>query len=112
MFEKRSNDRSPIELAASYGIGEDPRPEREAKINNISSGGLCLTSNSKMGVGEGVELVIELDSKTDITVYADVVWVKKIENKEKYTVGVQIIEKEGTDYERFLEMYNQQFKWI
>ena len=52
MFEKRIHERSPIELAASYGIGEDPRPEREAKINNISSGGFCFTSDKKIGIGE------------------------------------------------------------
>jgi len=108
MFEKRTNDRSPIELAASYGIGEDPRPEREAKVNNISSGGLCLTSDHKMGMGEGIELVVEIDSRTDITVFAEVVWIKKEEGKEKYTVGVQILEKEGEHYERFLDFYNQQ----
>jgi len=108
MFEKRANERSPIELAASYGIGEDPRPEREAKINNISSGGFCLTSNNKMSMGEDIELVIEIDSKNDITVFVKVVWINKNEQNQKYAVGVQIVEKEGPDYERFLEFYNEQ----
>jgi len=108
MFEKRTNERSPIELAASYGIGEDPRPEREVKINNISSGGLCLTLNNKMGIGEKIELVIELDTKDDIFVYAKVAWINKDERTQKYKLGVQILEKEGPDYDRFLEFYNQQ----
>jgi len=108
MFAKRSNDRSPIELAASYGIGEDPRPEREAKINNISSGGFCLTLNNKMAIGENIELAVDLDTKEDIVVYAKVVWVNKNERDQKYTVGVQIIEKKRPDYERFLDFYNQQ----
>jgi len=108
MFEKRVNDRSPIELAASYGIGEDPRPDREVKINNISSGGLCLTLNNKMGIGEKIELAIELDTKDDIVVYAKVVWINQDEKSQKYKIGVQIIEKEGRDYDRFLEFYNQQ----
>jgi hypothetical protein len=108
MFEKRVNGRSPIELAASYGIGEDPRPDREAKINNISSGGFCLTLSNKMAIGEKIELAIDLDTKDDVIVYAKVVWVKKNERDQKYTIGVQIIEKEGSDYERFLEFYNQQ----
>jgi len=105
MFEKRTNERSPIELAASYGIGEDPRPDREAKINNISSGGLCLTLNNTMGIGENIELVIELDTKDHIVVYAKVAWVNKVEQSQKYRVGVQIVEKEGPDYERFFEFY-------
>jgi len=108
MFEKRTNERSPIELAASYGIGEDPRPEREAKINNISSGGLCLTLNNKMGIGEKIELAIELDPKDDIVVYAKVAWINKNEHTQKYTIGVQILEKVGPDYDRFLDFYNQQ----
>ena len=108
MFEKRTNERSPIELAASYGIGEDPRPDREAKINNISLGGLCLTLNNKMAIGEKIELAIELDEKNDISVYTKVAWVKRDDKTQKYTIGVQVIEKEGPDYERFLEFYNQQ----
>ena len=108
MFEKRVNKRSPIELAASYGIGEDPRPAREAKINNISSGGFCLTLNNDMKIGDGIELAIDLDTKDDIIVYATVVWVKQDEGSRKYKIGVQIIEKEGPDYERFLEFYNKQ----
>ena len=105
MFEKRTTGRSPIELAASYGIGEDPRPEREAKINNISSGGLCLTLAKSMAIGEQIELEIELDSRNDVVVYAKVAWVRKNEKDEKYTIGVQLIETEGKDYDRFLEFY-------
>ena len=108
MVEKRLNQRSPIELAASYGIGEDPRPEREAKIYNVSSGGFCLTSDHKMGIGDGIELVIELDTMNDVMIYVKVVWVKKIENRKQYTIGVQIIEKEGPDYDQFMEFYNSQ----
>ena len=108
MFEKRSKARSPIELAASYGIGDDPSIQREAKINNISSGGFCLTLNKNMGIGEDIALAIDLDTKDDVVVYAKVVWVNKNERDQKYTIGVQIIEKEGPDYERFIEFYKKQ----
>lgn len=108
MFEKRLKERSSIELAASYGAGEDSRLEREAKINNISSGGFCLTLNNKMGIGEDIALSVDLDTKNDVVVYAKVVWVNKNERNQKYTIGVQIVEKEGSDYERFIEFYNQQ----
>lgn len=108
MFEKRLKERSPIELAASYGIGEDPSLQRKAKVNNISSGGFCLTLNNKMGIGEDIALSIDLDTKEDVVVYAKVVWANKNERDQKYTIGVQIIEKEGPDYKRFIEFYNQQ----
>jgi len=108
MFEKRMNKRSPIELAASYGIGEDPRPEREAKIHNISSGGFCLASDHKIRIGDEIELVIDLDTSSDVIIFVKVVWVKKIENNKQYTIGVQIIEKEGPDYDQFIEFYKKQ----
>lgn len=103
MFDKRQSERSAIEMAASYGISEDPRPQREAKIKNISLGGLCLTLDKQVAVGENIQLAIELDSKNDATVYARVVWVKKDEETQKYTIGVQFVEKEGSDYEQFME---------
>ena len=108
MFEKRADKRSPIELAASYGIGEDPRPEREAKISNISSGGFCFVSDNKLKEGEEIQLAIDLDTIEEVIVTVKIVWVKKIESEGKYTVGVQIIEKEGPDFDRFVEFYNKQ----
>lgn len=108
MFEKRINKRSPIELAASYGIGEDPRPEREAKIQNISSGGFCLTSDYKIGTGDEIELVIDLDTSSDVIIFVKAVWVRKTENGKQYTIGVQIVEKEGPDYDQFIEYYKKQ----
>ncbi len=106
MAEKRQDKRSPIELAASYGVGEDPRPEREAKINNMSSGGFCFTSDSKLKVGERIQLAVDLDTTEDIIVMVKVVWVNKSEQNGKYTIGVQIEEKEGPGFDRFIEFYN------
>lgn len=106
MAEKRQDRRSPIELAASYGIGEDPRPEREAKINNMSSGGFCFTSDSKLKVGERIQLAVDLDTKEDIIVMVKVVWVNKSDQNGKYIIGVQIEEKEGPGFDRFIEFYN------
>jgi len=108
MIEKRTNKRSAIELAASYGIGEDPRPEREAKIHNISSGGFCLNSDYKMAIGDEIELVIDLDMTNDVIIFVKVVWVQRIENSKQYTIGVQIIEKESLGYDQFIEYYKKQ----
>ncbi len=106
MAEKRQTKRSPIELAASYGIGEDPRPEREAKINNMSSGGFCFTSDSKLKVGERIQLAVDLDTIEDIIVMVKVVWVNISDQNGKYIIGVQIEEKEGPGFDRFIEFYN------
>ena len=106
MVEKRTEKRSPIELAASYGIGEDSRPEREAKIYNMSSGGFCFTSDSKLRVGEEIQLAVALDTTDEVIITVKVVWVKKNDNNKKYTIGVQIIEKEGPGFDRFMAFYN------
>ena len=108
MTEKRVYIRSPIELAASFGIGDDPRPGRGAKISNISSGGFCFTSEIQLKVGQVVDLAVELDAAEDVIISVKVVWVKKTETKKKLTIGVQIIEKEGPGFERFIEFYQKQ----
>ena len=106
MSEKRIEKRSPIELAASYGIGDDPRPQREAKIYNMSSGGFCFTSDSKLRVGEEIQLAVDLDTVDEIIVTVKVVWAVKNDDDKKYTIGVQISEKEGPGFDRFMEFYN------
>ena len=106
MVDKRIEKRPPIELAASYGIGDDPRPEREAKISNVSSRGFCLASDSKLRVGQEIQLVVALDTKDEVIITVKVVWVKKNDNNKKYMIGVQIIEKEGPGFDRFMEFYN------
>ena len=106
MAEKRIEKRSPIELAASYGIGDDPRPEREAKIYNMSSGGFCFISDSKLKIGQEIQLAVDLDTKDEIIVTVKAVWVKENDDSKKYTIGVQIIEKEGPGFDRFMEFYN------
>ena len=106
MAEKRIEKRSPIELAASYGIEDDPRPEREAKINNMSSGGFCFASDNKLKVGERIQLAVDLDTVEEVVVNVKVVWVNKDQSGDKYIVGVQIEEKEGPGFERFIEFYN------
>lgn len=108
MVDKRAHKRSVIELAASYGIGEDPRPEREAKINNVSSGGFCFVSDLKLREGQEIEVAIDLDTIREIMIMVRIVWIKRIDKTKKFTVGVQIVEKEGPDYEQFLDFYNKQ----
>lgn len=107
MVEKRAYKRSPIELAASYGIGEDSRPERRAKIRNMSCDGFCFTSHNRLRVGEEIQVAIDLDTVEEVIVAVKVVWIEKIENSGRHTVGVQVIEKEGPDFERFAEFYRQ-----
>ena len=108
MIEKRIEKRSPIQLAASFGIEEDPRPEREVKIKNVSSGGFCFSSDHKLRIGERLQLAVDLDTIEEVIITVKVAWVKKDKDKENYEIGVQIVEKEGPAFERFVEYYNKE----
>jgi len=108
MFEKREYKRSPIELAASCGIGEDLRISQKGQISNISLGGICLTLDKNPAVGEKIQLSIDLEMDEDVILLAKVVWTKKNFKSNNYTVGVQIIERIGKHYERFVEFYDSQ----
>ena len=108
MVEKRVHKWSPIELAASYGIGEDLRPSRGAKISNISSGGFCFTSQNHLRVGQEINLAVDLDAGDEAVITVKVVWIKKGDKDKRYTVGVQIIEQDGPGFEKFIEFYNKQ----
>jgi len=95
-------------LAASYGLGEDSRPAQEVKINNISSGGFCFTSKAKLKVGKEVQLAVDLDAGDQVIINVKVAWIKDIPRSREQTIGVQITENSGPDFERFLEYYNKQ----
>jgi len=108
MDERRSSRRSPIELAASFGIGEDPRPEKEVKINDISAGGFCFNSENKLKVGQVISVAIDLSTSEQIVVNVVIVWVKEIAEAKQFRVGAQFLETEGPDFEKFLSFYNSQ----
>ena len=66
MKERRAGKRSGIELAASFGAGDDLGPEREVKINNISPQGFCFFSDHKLDVGEDIEVSVDLDTQEQV----------------------------------------------
>jgi len=100
--EKRSFERSPIELAASFGLPED---EQTGQIIDISAGGFCINSPSKQRIGSEIRLAIELDDEERITVTVKVAWCNKDEVDESYRVGVQILPNRSPDFERFYQFY-------
>ncbi|MBI5150221.1 MAG: PilZ domain-containing protein [Candidatus Omnitrophica bacterium] len=106
--ERRTSKRSAIELAASFGIDEDPRPEREAKINDVSGGGFCFTSDHKLEEDEELQLAVDLDVLEQVVINVRVVWVEKVKGRKGYRVGVRLIESDGPEFERFMEFYRKQ----
>lgn len=108
MSEKRIYERSPIELAASYGIPEAVDLNEAARVVNISEGGFCFLSSKKIPSGEKFDLCVELDDNESVTLEVKAVWNKKMDRK--YMIGVKILNSTGADYEKFLSFYNQQIE--
>lgn len=108
MNEKRIHQRSAIELAASYGIPNEPQINYEAKIRNISAGGFSFTSREKLKAGKEIDLAVDLEQDKPAFIPVRVVWCTKDEASDKYSVGVQIIEGKGAEYEKFIEFYTRQ----
>ena len=106
MQERRNKTRSPIELAASYGIQEDyTKDSQRATIINISSGGFCFSSTYKHKIGDEILLAIELDKGDEVQLPVRIVWSKPVGDESRFLNGVQIIEAEGPEFEEFLNFY-------
>jgi len=110
MFEKRAQKRSAIEMAASFGIPLDSPAMQPAKVINVSTGGFCFYSAANLKEGERLQLNIDLDNENKINIGVKVAWVKQSEGQGKNMVGVQIIDQEGPDLNKFLEFYNNNIK--
>lgn len=103
MNENRSYKRSPVELAASYGISEENFNQIGAKVHDVSVGGFCFSSEKNLKLGKVIDLVIELESSKQVQIPVKVVWVR--EEGGFFRVGVEIIQSKGEDFERFYRYY-------
>ena len=102
MSEKRILKRSPIELAASYGIPEDSLVMQEAKITNVSFGGFSFNSNEEMKVGQVIQLAVELDAENQVVIPVKVKWQNFDAATKLYQVGVSIHHPKGPQYEQYV----------
>jgi Tfp pilus assembly protein PilZ len=107
MNEKRVLKRSPIELAASYGIPEDLIIMREAKITNASFGGFSFFSKEQMKVGKTLQLAVEINNEEQAMVPVKVKWQKFDEGRQEYQVGVAIHHPKGKQYEKYVSYLAQ-----
>lgn len=109
--EKRIYQRSPIELAASYGIPEDDVSE-SATVINISQGGFCISSPHEIKPGKKLTLDVELESSEHVTVNVESVWAKRVGDTGNYQIGVRVTNSEGDEFDKFLDFYTAQVKEI
>lgn len=101
--DKRTLKRSPIELAASFGIPEESLALHNAQVKNISYGGFSFKSKERMPVGKKVQLVLELGAEKQAVLAVKVVWQNKDDGEDTYTIGVQIDNPSPEEYEKFAE---------
>lgn len=107
MSEKRILKRSPVELAASYGIPEDSLVMQEAKITNASFGGFSFFSKEEMKVGQILQLALELNDEEQVVVPVKVKWQKQDSAENQYQVGVAIHHPKGPQYEKYVSYLAQ-----
>ena len=108
--EKRKYKRSPIELAASYGIPEDDKAIQSSTVINISAGGFCFETKEKITPGTNIKLTVQMSSKKRVVLEVQCVWIKKDAGSKGYLAGVQIINAETKDFDSFLSFYCDHIK--
>jgi len=99
-----------VELAASYGMPDDSAEEGSTTVTNISGGGFCISNKEKLNIGQEIQLSVELSDKETVKILVRVAWIKKIGDTEEYRTGVQVVDSQGPDFEKFLEFYCEEVK--
>lgn len=112
MSDKRVYQRSPVELAASYGVPEAQEISESATVVNISGGGFCIESDKIVKAGTDIDLKVELENNEEVTIKVRSAWAKKVGDTGKYMIGVQITEADGPEFEKFLSFYCEQVKKV
>ena len=107
MGEKRKSKRTAVEMAASFGVDGSSLNENSS-VKNVSQGGFCFQSEKLIEPGTNIKLAVELSDGDSITIKVQSVWYKKNEKKCNYMIGVQIVDTDDRDIEKFLRFYEQQ----
>ena len=106
MNDKRHFKRSPIELAASFGVPEEQEIVSKGTVINISRGGICIKSKKPLRVGTEFMIAIE-DEADEIGIGVKVVWSKKDKESNQFINGVTIVETSAEELDKFLDFYSR-----
>lgn len=107
MHEKRQYQRVRIDLPARCRILGLDDVTFATKIIDISPGGICFLTNDKMEIGTTVEFHIEMENHEKIRMKARVAWSEAPKNSEPAKAGVQIVDIDKADLEKFVQFYCQ-----
>ncbi len=105
---KRESERSPIELAASYGIAADADIYNEAIIKNVSEGGFAFQSKDNIQIGKEFSLEVELSDNEAFSLQVKAVWSRFNYDTDDFTIGVQIVEKSQEKLDKFNKFYSSE----
>ncbi|MFA5088749.1 MAG: PilZ domain-containing protein [Candidatus Omnitrophota bacterium] len=111
MSDKRRCHRLNVELPASFKISDAQKHVSLATILDISALGICLTSKERLVAGQELQLQVILPVNERIVLQAKVIWVKELiaYDVREYKVGIQIIDRVGTDEAKFIKFFADQF---
>ena len=86
-----------------YTANPEYTPSFPAITKNISLGGVCISTYSKLNLGDTLRVEISLPSKKTIKFLGKVVWLKDAEHNKservQYDVGLQIADMSAEDQE-------------
>ena len=105
MKERRTYQRTPVEMPAYFNVVGSEDLSHEATVINISAGGFCFYAQQALPKETAVELSINISNNEEVTVTVRTAWSKKIGDTGDYMIGVSIDDAAGTDLERFLAFY-------
>ena len=112
MDEKRRHERYPIEVRSSYQFLDDPYHFKEITINNVSAGGFAFLSDEKLKIGAELKFTVGNFPEQPFMIIAKVTWLEKQESSRLLSIGVQIAEGPGPNFDKFLDFYLRQSKEV
>lgn len=107
MENRRKEDRSKIELAASFGIPEDSLIMNDAIIGDASKFGLSYRSKEKVKPGQEIQLALELNEKDVAVLIVRVAWQKFDDIHQEFIVGVEIQDTQSSQYQKFIDFFQK-----
>lgn len=103
MTEKRACRRLTIELPSHYFPTDDETKSENITLVNISSGGLCFISKTKLGVRKHVHIRVPIGDNNFVTLKTVIMWYRKNQDiPQNYLNGVKILDQKSADAKNFI----------
>ena len=103
MIEKRSYRRLTIELPSHYCSTENAKSSKNITLVNVSSGGLCFISETKIRVKKHIYIKVPVENNNYVTLKTVVMWHRKHQEiPQNYLNGVKILDQKSADARNFI----------